>query len=258
MDERKQEQAHTTVKLQKLLSEAGVGARRKCEDYIRKGRVSVNGTVVRELGARVSPDATIHLDGKPVEREERVCYAFHKPEGVISAMKRTPGKNARALSDYLSDIPYRLFHAGRLDRESRGLMILTNDGDLAHKIMHPSYGVEKVYHVTLQGTVQSERVLAASKGITVKGVHYAPFQFKVLRKNRFACLLRITINEGKNREIRNIFQNLGYEVADLLRTAVGPVRLEDDATGAVAEGMYRELTEKEIAFFRSRKRVPRK
>ena len=181
----------------------------------------------------------------------RRYMALYKPLGVVSTTKYLPGR--RIITEFFKGIKERLFYAGRLDSESRGIMIITNDGEFANIITHPSYEILKVYDVTINGKIDSEKLLEASKGITIKNINYSPFKFKILSKGRIQSKIRLTINEGKNREIRKIFEHLGYKVIDLERISVGCVSKYNEVSGTLEAGHIRDLTEKEIAFFFNQK-----
>lgn len=232
------------MRLAKALASAGIASRRKCEDIIKSGKVFVNGERVINPATNVSESDLISVDGVEISTEEKRYYAFYKPSEVLSTMEKKDG--VRTVSDFFKDEEERLFYAGRLDYASRGLMIVTNDGHFAQLASHPSRGIEKMYHVTVKGIVNSEKVLEASKGITVKGVRYEPFKFRILKKTREGAIIRMTIHEGKNREIRNIFEHLGYPVMDLERISIGPIHIDSSSMGLLSEGEYRELTEDEI------------
>ena len=177
--------------------------------------------------------------------------ALYKPIGVVSTTKYLPGR--RIITEFFKGIKERLFYAGRLDSESRGIMIITNDGEFANIITHPSYEILKVYDVTVNGKIDSEKLYEASKGITIKNITYSPFKFKILSKGRVQSKIRLTINEGKNREIRKIFDYLGYKVVDLERISVGCVSKYDETSGTLEAGHIRDLTKKEIEFFFNQK-----
>lgn len=235
------------IKISKALAECGVDSRRKCEELVRAGRVKVNGKKVEGLGTFVDPEDVISLDGHKLDRESKVYFAFNKPEKVLSTMEAKD--DVDTIRRFFEEEERRLFYAGRLDFDSCGLMIITNDGDFANRVQHPSYGKEKVYKVTLEGNIDGDRVNKASNGITVKGVKYAPFKFKIMRRNKRFCVIKMTINEGKNREIRNIFEHLGYNVLELQRLEIGSVKLFSEKHGSIEEGQYRELNEEEIKSF---------
>ncbi len=238
-------------KLIKILAECGVAARRNCEKMILNGRVRVNNNVIKDLTFEVGDEDEISVDRQLIKREDKRYFALYKPRGVVSTTKKIDGK--RIISSFFEKYTERLFYAGRLDADSQGLMIITNDGTFANIITHPSFQVHKTYEVVVAGKIDSNRVLEASKGFTVNKVRYAPFKFKVLGKGR-QSKLRITINEGKNREIRNIFEALGHPVVFLERIAIGIIKIHSDEHGTIEEGKFRELTHDEIEYFYEQRR----
>lgn len=239
------------IRLVKVILESGFASRRKCEKAILSGRVRVNNEIILEPAYKVKEKDTVSLDRKIIERQSKRYMALYKPLGVVSTTKYLPGR--RIITEFFKGIKERLFYAGRLDSESRGIMIITNDGEFANIITHPSYEILKVYDVTINGKIDSEKLLEASKGITIKNINYSPFKFKILSKGRIQSKIRLTINEGKNREIRKIFEHLGYKVIDLERISVGCVSKYNEVSGTLEAGHIRDLTEKEIAFFFNQK-----
>ena len=239
------------IRLVKVILESGFASRRKCEKAILSGRVRVNNEIILEPAYKVKNTDTVSLDRKIIERQNKRYMALYKPLGVVSTTKYLPGR--RIITEFFKGIKERLFYAGRLDSESRGIMIITNDGEFANIITHPSYEILKVYDVTINGKIDSEKLLEASKGITIKNINYSPFKFKILSKGRIQSKIRLTINEGKNREIRKIFEHLGYKVIDLERISVGCVSKYNEVSGTLEAGHIRDLTEKEIAFFFNQK-----
>lgn len=239
------------IRLVKVILESGFASRRKCEKAILSGRVRVNNEIILEPAYKVKEKDTVSLDRKIIERQNKRYMALYKPLGVVSTTKYLPGR--RIITEFFKGIKERLFYAGRLDSESRGIMIITNDGEFANIITHPSYEILKVYDVTINGKIDSEKLLEASKGITIKNINYSPFKFKILSKGRIQSKIRLTINEGKNREIRKIFEHLGYKVIDLERISVGCVSKYNEVSGTLEAGHIRDLTEKEIAFFFNQK-----
>ncbi|WP_157150936.1 pseudouridine synthase [Brachyspira sp. SAP_772] len=235
------------VRLVKVILESGFASRRNCEKAIMSGRVRVNNQVILDPAYRVKESDSVSIDRNIIERQTKRYMALYKPLGVVSTTKYLPGR--RIITEFFKGIKERLFYAGRLDSESRGIMIITNDGEFANIITHPSYEILKVYDVTVNGKIDSEALLNASKGITIKNVTYSPFKFKILSKGRVQSKIRLTINEGKNREIRKIFDYLGYKVIDLERISVGCVSKYDDVSGTLEAGHIRDLTKKEIEFF---------
>lgn len=239
-------------RLVKIIAEAGIASRRKCEKIIESGRVRVNNNVVTDPAYKVNEKDTVSVDREIIGRETKHYIALYKPLGVVSTTKRLPGR--RVITEFFKDIKERLFYAGRLDSESRGIMIITNDGEFANIITHPSYEVLKVYDVTVNSKVETERILKASYGVTIKSIKYSAFKFKVLSKGRLQSKIRLTINEGKNREIRKIFEYLGYKVIDLERISVGCVSKFHPDLGTLEAGHIRVLTEEEINFFFNKKK----
>lgn len=239
------------IRLVKVILESGFASRRKCEKAILSGRVRVNNEIILEPAYKVKEKDTVSLDRKIIERQNKRYMALYKPLGVVSTTKYLPGR--RIITEFFKGIKERLFYAGRLDSESRGIMIITNDGEFANIITHPSYEILKVYDVTINGKIDSEKLLEASKGITIKNINYSPFKFKILSKGRIQSKIRLTINEGKNREIRKIFEHLGYKVIDLERISVGCVSKYNEVSGTLEAGHIRDLTEKEIEFFFNQK-----
>ena len=239
------------IRLVKVILESGFASRRKCEKAILSGRVRVNNEIILEPAYKVKEKDTVSLDRKIIERQNKRYMALYKPLGVVSTTKYLPGR--RIITEFFKGIKERLFYAGRLDSESRGIMIITNDGEFANIITHPSYEILKVYDVAINGKIDSEKLLEASKGITIKNINYSPFKFKILSKGRIQSKIRLTINEGKNREIRKIFEHLGYKVIDLERISVGCVSKYNEVSGTLEAGHIRDLTEKEIEFFFNQK-----
>ena len=248
MKKQKNEEA---VRLVKVILESGFASRRNCEKAIMSGRIRVNNEVILDPAYRVKESDSVSIDRKLIERQTKRYMALYKPIGVVSTTKYLPGR--RIITEFFKGIKERLFYAGRLDSESRGIMIITNDGEFANIITHPSYEILKVYDVTVNGKIDSEKLYEASKGITIKNITYSPFKFKILSKGRVQSKIRLTINEGKNREIRKIFDYLGYKVVDLERISVGCVSKYDETSGTLEAGHIRDLTKKEIEFFFNQK-----
>ena len=243
----KKEKKEEAVRLVKVILESGFASRRNCEKAIMSGRVRVNNQVILDPAYRVKEDDSVSIDRNLINRQTKRYMALYKPIGVVSTTKYLPGR--RIITEFFKGIKERLFYAGRLDSESRGIMIITNDGEFANIITHPSYEILKVYDVTVNGKIDSEKLFEASKGITIKNVTYSPFKFKILSKGRIQSKIRLTINEGKNREIRKIFDHLGYKVIDLERISVGCVSKYNEISGTLEAGHIRDLTEEEISFF---------
>ncbi|OYP35534.1 pseudouridine synthase [Rhodopirellula sp. MGV] len=226
-------------RLQRLLAAAGYGSRRQCEELIEEGRVEVDGTIVSELGTTVDPKKSrVRVDGVELRQQKLVYYAVNKPTGYLSTNADPRGRQ-RVID--LVPRSERVFPVGRLDQSSQGLMLLTNDGDLAQQLAHPKYGVRKVYRVTVAGKIDTETMRNMRKGIYISDGFVRVEGAKILKSRARATELEITLREGKNREIRRILARLGHKVQVLSRIAIGPLRLGDVPTGA-----YRQLTREEV------------
>jgi 23S rRNA pseudouridine2605 synthase len=213
------------VRLQKVLATAGFGSRRACEGIIEAGRVTVDGAPVRELGTRVDPrTAVIHVDGLRVQLDDTVVtIALHKPAGVYSTMADEQGRPD--LSAYVADRSERLFHVGRLDAETEGLILLTNDGELAHRLTHPSFEVPKTYVANVEGRVAKGLGRELAQGIELEDGPVAVDKFTVLETAPNASLVELTLHEGRNHIVRRLLEEVGHPVTRLLRTSIGPIRL---------------------------------
>lgn len=229
------------VRLQKVLAGAGLGSRRACEELIAAGRVTVDGVVVRELGVRVDPKrAVVHVDGQRVQLDTSlVTLAFNKPAGVVSTMSDDRGRPS--LAPYVADRPERLFHVGRLDAETEGLLLLTNDGELANRLAHPSHGVRKTYLATVKGRVRPAVGVRLRAGVLLEDGPVEVDSFRVLDTTGSQTLVEVVIHEGRNRIVRRLMDAVGHPVLRLVRTQIGPVRL-----GNLKPGATRELTRKEL------------
>ena len=213
------------IRLQKVLASAGYGSRRACEGIIDAGRVTVNGERVRELGVRVDPrTAVIHVDGLRLQLDETVVtLALHKPAGVYSTMSDEQGRPD--LSAYVADRTERLFHVGRLDAETEGLILLTNDGELAHRLTHPSFEVPKSYVANVEGRVAKGLGRRLSEGVELEDGPVRVDRFTVLETTPNASLVEVTLHEGRNHIVRRLLAEVGHPVTRLLRTSIGPIRL---------------------------------
>jgi 23S rRNA pseudouridine2605 synthase len=244
------------VRLQKVLAAAGIGSRRKCEELIDEGRVTVDGKRVREQGMRVDPDtAVITVDGdRIVTKKDMVYLALHKPRGVVSAMSDDPNAGdvkagrppvRETIADLVADRldrGERLFHVGRLDLDSEGLLLLTNDGELGHRLSHPSYKVPKVYMVEVLGPVGKDILRQMRKGVELEDGRAKVDEVRVLDAAGNRVLLEITIHEGRNRIIRRIMDELERPASRLVRLSMGGVQL-----GTLRAGRVRHLTRVEIS-----------
>jgi len=233
------------IRLQKVLAAAGLGSRRACEELIAAGRVSVDGVVVTELGTRVDPGrAVIHVDGQRVNvRSDLVYLALNKPRGVLSAMSDDRGR--RTVADLVADRPERLFHVGRLDADTEGLLLLTNDGELAHRLMHPGFGVPKTYLATVPGPVPKTLGRRLRDGVELEDGPVRVDAFRVVQQEGggadIKAIVEVVLHEGRNRIVRRMLDAVGHPVQRLVRTSIGPVRL-----GGQRPGTLRELTRDEL------------
>jgi pseudouridine synthase len=228
-------------RLQKVLAAAGVGSRRYCEELIGAGRVEVDGQIVRRFGARVDPEhQVLKVDGKRVPSRQDIVYMmFNKPRGVLTAMSDDRGR--KTIVDFLGDRAERLFHVGRLDYDTEGLMLLTNDGELAHRLAHPSYEVAKTYYAEVPGPVPRDVGRRLQAGVELEDGVAAADKFRVLGQSGKRAMVEITLHEGRNRIVRRMLDAVGLPVDRLVRTTVGPVKL-----GSLRPGATRDLTLKEI------------
>ncbi len=215
------------VRLQKVISQAGVASRRAAEDMIVEGRVSVDGKVVRKLGTRVDPSVqVVRVDGQRVSVDEgkHVVLALNKPEGMVSTMHDPEGRPC--LADVLVEYPERLYHVGRLDIDTSGLLLLTNDGELANRLTHPSYGVEKTYVARVHGDVKPVVRKELLRGVRLEDGVAKADGFKVKDVYGDVSAVEIKIHEGRNRIVRRMMEAVGFPVKELVRTGFGPIRLE--------------------------------
>ena len=236
-----QPEPETGVRLQKVLSAAGVASRRAAENLISAGRVSVNGEVVGVLGRRVNPATdVIHVDGVRVNvRDDRLYLALNKPRGVLSTMSDERGR--QTVGEYVAEREERLFHVGRLDQDSEGLLLLTNDGELAHRLMHPSYQVLKTYLAEVPGPVPRDLGRRLRSGIVLDDGPVAVDDFTVVDAGDGRALVQLTLHEGRNRVVRRLLAQVGHPVIRLVRTRIGPVRLGHQRPGTV-----RKLSQGEV------------
>jgi 23S rRNA pseudouridine2605 synthase len=221
------------VRLQKVLAKAGVASRRAAEELIAEGRVEVNGVVVSEMGRRVDPEtAVIHVDGvRVVLRDDLVHLAFNKPQGVHSTMSDDRGRPS--IGDYVRNRKERLFHVGRLDADTEGLLLLTNDGELAHRLMHPSFDVAKTYLAEVSGPVAREVGRRLRAGVDLEDGPAHADSFRVVDTVGGKAMVEITLHEGRKHIVRRLLAEVGHPVRRLVRTAVGEVRLGNQRPGSL-------------------------
>jgi len=229
------------VRLQKVLAEAGLGSRRQCESYIQDGRVEVDGQIVLELGVRVDPaTAVILVDGMRVETDaSKVTLAVNKPQHMVSTMSDPQGR--ATIAELVAGRSERLFHVGRLDYDSEGLILLTNDGELANRLAHPRFEIPKTYLVTVRGRVANGVGSKLLKGIELEDGMAELDKFRIIDQTPSETLIEVTLHSGRNRIVRRMFDEVGYPVERLVRTQIGPIRLGD-----LKQGRYRVLGRVEL------------
>ncbi len=228
-------------RLQKMLAECGVASRRKAEELIVKGRVKVNGRPTK-LGDKVDVKKDIvTVDGEKVTppASSKVYIMLHKPRGFITTMNDEMDR--KCVAELIKDVPGRVYPIGRLDKDSEGILFMTNDGNFANTISHPSGHISKLYRVTVRPAITEEQITTMSIGMVIDGVKTAPCSVRVLSEEKSRTVLEIVLNEGRNRQIRKMCEGLNLEVARLKRVAIGPVKL-----GMLQPGKYRDLTPDEI------------
>lgn len=229
------------MRLQKYLAESGVASRRASEELITAGRVSVNGTTAT-LGMSVDPEAdTVLLDGKPVRQaEELITIMLYKPKGVVSTSDDPQGR--KTVQEYVKDIPARLYNIGRLDLNSEGLLLMTNDGELAHRMTHPKFSVEKTYYAICDGKLMPSEIASMTNGVTLEDGMTAPAKLTHIRPTQAGdTSFLITIHEGKNRQIRRMLEAVGHRTLRLKRERFGPLSI-----GELKPGETRRLSNEEL------------
>ena len=232
----------TGVRLQKVLANAGLGSRRACEVLIDQGRVSVDGEVVREQGMRIDPEtAVVRVDDMRITTAAGMTYlALNKPEGVVSAMSDPDGRPT--VGDYVVHRKDRLFHVGRLDAETEGLLLLMNDGELAHRLTHPSYVIPKTYLAEVIGPIARDVGRTLRAGVELEDGIVAVDSFKLVSSLHNRVLVEVVLHEGRKHVVRRLLDAVGHPVQKLVRTAIGPVDL-----GSQRAGKLRPLTRDEVA-----------
>jgi 23S rRNA pseudouridine2605 synthase len=234
-------------RLQKILSEMGIASRRKAEDLIIEGRVTVNGMSAR-LGMKADPDRDhIKLDGKLLSgrKEPKVYMMFYKPRNVVTSLEDP--QDRPTVKDYLGKVRYRVYPVGRLDFDSEGLLLITNDGDFAHAVLHPSKEVPKTYEVKIDGALEDADIQKLRRGVSIEGGRTAPARVRKLRKLKSNSWIEVIIHEGKKRQIRRMLQKVGHHVLRLKRSRIGPLKL-----GSLRAGDMRELTKEELEAMREK------
>ncbi len=228
-------------RLQKIIASSGISSRRTAEKMITEGRVTVNNEVVRQLGRKADIDEDeIRIDGKLILPEESKVYlVLNKPKGYVTTLRDPQGRPV--VADLLSGISERIFPVGRLDYDSEGLLLMTNDGDFSLKIQHPRFMIPKTYMVKIEGNLTISDINKLQDGIKLKDGKFKPVSFHILKTNRKSCWLSLTIAEGRNRLLRRVFETLDHAVIRLTRTAIADINL-----GRMRVGTFRHLTRKEV------------
>jgi 23S rRNA pseudouridine2605 synthase len=228
-------------RLQKVIAQAGIASRRKAEQLIVEGKVKVNGEVVTELGTKVSDSDKIEVEGIPVEREEKVYFLLYKPRGVISSVRDDKGR--KTVIDFFPHVDKRIYPIGRLDYDTSGLLLLTNDGEFANLLMHPRYKIEKTYIAKLKGIPPRPALKQLEKGVELEDGMTAPAKVKFLSGDRKknTAIVEITIHEGRNRQVRRMFEKIGYPVLKLRRERFAFLTLQ-----GLNAGEFRELSPHEV------------
>ncbi len=233
------------MRLQKYLAQCGVASRRHAEEMIAAGQVSVNGRVITEMGVQVAEGDAVCVNGKPVRLEtEKKYLLYHKPIGEVTTVSDPEGRPT--VMDHFRDYPVRLYPVGRLDFDSEGLLLLTNDGELADKMMHPSNEVDKGYLARVTGDLSLESVRALRQGVMLDDHMTSPAKVRIIKKETFATVVLVTIHEGRNRQVRRMFEAVGHKVLMLRRVRFGCLDLGD-----LPRGAWRELRPDEVKRLRA-------
>ena len=230
------------ARLNKYLAQCGVASRRRCDELIAAGFVAVNGQTVREMGVRVAEGDAVSVHGQAVRPEAEKRYVlYHKPAGEVTTALDDRGRPT--VLERFAGYPVRVFPVGRLDYDSEGLLLLTNDGELAHRLLHPSMEVEKAYLARVTGALGQEAVRSLRQGVLMEGEARptAPARVQVVKLEAFASVVLVGIREGRNRQVRRMFDAVGHKVLSLRRVAFGPLRLDE-----LPRGAHRELTPQEV------------
>jgi 23S rRNA pseudouridine2605 synthase len=228
------------MRLQKFLAHAGVASRRAAEDIIKQGRVTVNGETVCEMGFLVGDDDAVAVDGRTVTGEEELIYIMlNKPSGYVSTAKDQFGR--LTVLELVKDLNKRLYPVGRLDYDTSGLILLTNDGDFTYKMTHPKHEIDKVYEALISGIPTQDEIRRFEAGLKIEDYTTSPSKIVILEVKKNNALVQITIHEGKNRQVRKMCAAIGHDVVTLKRISIGPIAL-----GSLQEGKWRSLTDAEL------------
>ena len=233
------------MRLNKYIAHAGIASRRKADELTINGNVKINGLTMREPGYNVKPGDVVEVNGQRISGQEKMEYVLlNKPKGYITSMQDEKGRPV--VTELVADVDARLFPVGRLDYNTSGMLILTNDGDLTYRLTHPRHQVTKTYRALVSGVLSKEKLFRLRKGVDIGGFVTSPAQVKIIRQAERSAVVDITIHEGKNRQGRKMFAAVGNPVQELQRTAIGDLRL-----GRLKEGHYRKLTRNEIEYLKN-------
>ena len=233
------------MRLNKYIAAAGICSRRKADELIANGNVRINGAVMKEMGYNVADGDTVQVNGRTISAASKKVYvAVNKPLGYITSMD--DDRDRATVAELVADIPERLFPVGRLDYNTTGLLIMTNDGDLAYTLTHPKHEVWKTYIATVSGIISDNRIARLRKGVDIGGFVTSPAKVRVIKQMPRHAVVEISIHEGKNRQVRKMFAAVGNKVQELERVSIGDIRL-----GRLTSGHYRKLTREEIEYLRS-------
>ena len=233
------------MRLNKYIASAGICSRRKADELIAAGNVKINGAVMREMGYDVQEGDQVSVNGRPIDAAEKKVYlALNKPLGCVTSMD--DDRDRSTVADLVKDIPQRVFPVGRLDYNTTGLLLMTNDGDLAYRLTHPKHEIGKTYVALVSGVISDVRLNRLRRGVDIGGFVTSPAKVRVLKQNPHSTVVEITIHEGKNRQVRKMFNAVGNKVMKLERTAIGDIRL-----GHQLPGHWRKLTRQEIDYLKS-------
>lgn len=233
-------------RLQKVIAHSGVASRRKAEQLILEGRVTVNGVVIRELGTKVRPSDDVEVNGVRLEKEEPVYFILYKPRGVVSTVNDDKGR--KTVANFFDHLKFRVYPVGRLDYDTSGLIIMTNDGEFANYLMHPKFKIEKTYVAKVQGVISREKVKELENGVQLEDGKTAPAKVKMLSSERTkgTSIVELTIHEGRNRQVRRMFEAIGAPVIKLKREQYAFLTLI-----GLNAGEFRELSPKEVKQLRN-------
>lgn len=233
------------MRINRYIASAGICSRRKADELIKNGNVRMNGETVRDLATTVDEGDVVEVNGRRIEASERKVYiVLNKPAGYITSMN--DDRHRACVADLVGDIPERIFPVGRLDYDTTGLLIMTNDGDLAYRISHPKNEVYKTYIAVVDGIISDRKLAMLRKGVDIGGFVTSPARVRIIKQQKNHAVVEIAIREGKNRQVRKMFAAVGSRVRELERTQIGDIKL-----GRLLEGHYRKLTSSEIEYLRN-------